>query len=319
MFDGAAFGQEMVAIVRGYVATEIESLRAENTALAAENKALAERLAALEAREMPDVSAFLDAEGVGGIVKAEIAAAIAGLPTPEKGEPGEVDMVAVAAMIEAAVVAEVAALPPVEPLAPDMNAVREIVDELTQQAVSEQLPEAVKAIPAPEKGDPGRDVDMDEVASLIEQSVKSAVDALPAPKDGEPGKDGLGLANALIDREGCLVVTFTDGSDKNLGRVVGKDGDPGKDGHTFTLDDFDIEPIDERTIRMGFTHGDVKHSFELEFPVPVYRGVWKEGQYDRGDMVTWGGDLWHAERATSQKPATDDWRLAVRKGRDAKP
>src|SRR5690606_15554861 len=116
----------MVEIVRGYVATELEPLRAENTALAAENKALADRLSALEAREMPDTSAFLDAEGVGGIVKAEIAAAIAELPAPEKGEPGEVDMVAVAAMIEAAVVAEVAALPPVEPLAPDMNAVREI-------------------------------------------------------------------------------------------------------------------------------------------------------------------------------------------------
>lgn len=201
----------------------------------------------------------------------------------------------------------------------DMDAVREIVDEMTQQAVGEQLAEAVKALPPPEKGEPGRDVDMEEVGQRIEAAVKSAVEALPAPKDGEPGKDGLGLASAFIDRDGCLVVTFTDGSDKNLGLVVGKDGENGKDGETFTLDDFDIEPLDERTIKMGFTRGEVMHSFELEFPVPVYRGVWKEGEsYDRADMVTWGGDLWHAERATSQKPATDDWKLAVRKGRDAK-
>lgn len=220
MFDGEAFGQQMVEIVRGYVATELEPLRAENTALAAENKALADRLSALEVREMPDTSAFLDAEGVAGIVKAEVAESLAGLPAPEKGEPG---------------------------------------------------------------------------------------------------RDGLGLANALIDRDGCLVVTFTDGSDKNLGLVVGKDGENGKDGETFTLDDFDIEPLDERTIKLKFAKGEVVHSFELAFPVPVYRGVFKDGEsYERGDMVTWGGDLWHAERATSQKPATDDWRLAVRKGRDAK-
>lgn len=265
MFDGAAFGQEMVAIVRGYVATELEPLRAENAALRAENKALAERLAALEAREMPEAI---------------------------KGDPGEVDM----------------------------DAVREIVDELTQQAVGEQLAEAIKALPPPEKGEPGRDVDMEEVGQRIEAAIKSAIEALPAPKDGEPGKDGLGLANALIDRSGCLVVTFTDGSDKNLGQVVGKDGENGKDGETFTLDDFDIEPLDERTIKLKFAKGEVVHSFELAFPVPVYRGVFKDGEsYERGDMVTWGGDLWHAERATSQKPATDDWRLAVRKGRDAKP
>lgn len=259
MFDGEAFGQQMVEIVRGYVATELEPLRSENAALAAENKALAERLAALEAREMP-------AKG-------------------DKGDPGEVDMEAIKALID----------------------------------------EAVGAIelPTPEKGEPGepgRDVDMDDVQARIDTAVKSAVEALPAPKDGEPGKDGLGLASAFIDRDGCLVVTFTDGSDKNLGLVVGKDGENGKDGETFTLDDFDIEPLDERTIKMGFTRGEVMHSFELEFPVPVYRGVWKEGEsYDRADMVTWGGDLWHAERATSQKPATDDWKLAVRKGRDAKP
>ena len=35
MFDGELFGQQMVEIVRGYIATEIEPLRAENKALQA--------------------------------------------------------------------------------------------------------------------------------------------------------------------------------------------------------------------------------------------------------------------------------------------
>src|SRR6187551_2718209 len=82
----------------------------------------------------------------------------------------------------------------------------------------------------PEKGEPGdagRDVDMGEVGSLIETAVKSAVAALPAPKDGEAGKDGIGLADALKDADGNLVVVMTDGRTKSLGRVDGKDGADG--------------------------------------------------------------------------------------------
>lgn len=45
-FDGELFGQQMVEIVRGYVAAELDPLRAEN-------KALADRIAELEAREIP--------------------------------------------------------------------------------------------------------------------------------------------------------------------------------------------------------------------------------------------------------------------------
>lgn len=230
------------------------------------------------------------------------------LEARELPAPAEIDMNAITAEIDGKVANSVAAafvtLPvPQDGKSVDMAEVKALVDE------------AVSTLTPAEPIEP----DMDALKEHVEATVKSAVAALPVPKDGEPGQDGLGLANALIDRDGCLVVTFTDGSDKNLGMVVGKDGENGNDGHTFTLDDFDIEPVDERTIKMGFTYGEVKHSFELEFPVPIYRGVWKEGErYERADMVTWGGDLWHAERATSQKPATDDWKLAVRKGRDAK-
>ena len=70
-----------------------------------------------------------------------------------------------------------------------------------------------------------------------------------------------------------------------------------------------------------FTRGDTKHSFELEFPVIIDRGVFKEGQaYVRGDAVTWGGSLWIAQKETGAKPDGPDsgWRLAVKKGRDGK-
>lgn len=263
MFDGEAFGKEMVEIVREYLAGELEAILAENKALTEANAAMVERIKALEDREMPPVL------------------------KGDQGDPGEVDM------------AEV------------------------ERLIGEAVDRAVGAIPAAEPGAPGRDVDMDEVGKRIDAAVKAAVDAIPAAKAGEPGKDGLGLANALIDRAGCLVVTFTDGSDKNLGQVVGKDGEPGKDGETFTLDDFDIEQIDERSISLKFTRGAACHSFELAFAVPIDRGVWSEAkaaEYVRGDAVTWAGSLWIAQKDAPGKPDTADggWRLAVKRGRDGK-
>jgi hypothetical protein len=47
----------------------------------------------------------------------------------------------------------------------------------------------------------------------------------PVGEQGVPGKDGVGLANALIDRNGELVVTLTDGTTKNLGSVVSRQAD----------------------------------------------------------------------------------------------
>jgi hypothetical protein len=135
--------------------------------------------------------------------------------------------------------------------------------------------------------------------------------------DGEAGKDGAGIADLLRDNEGNLVASFTDGRLKNLGPIQGADGKDGRDG--FGLDDFDCVPVDERTIKMEFVRGETKHSYELQFPVVVYRGVFKEGEpYERGDMVTWGGSLWHCDKATTAKPGTEDWTLAAKKGRDGK-
>lgn len=202
------------------------------------------------------------------------------------------------------------------------------------------------------QGEPGKDgadgvsVDPLAVERMVAEAVAIAVATLPAPvagndgrdgidgRDGLPGKDGIagergkdgaGIGDLLIDRDGALVATFTDGRTKSLGVVVGKngtDGLPGKDGETFTLDDFDIVPYDDgRTIKLCFTRGEAMHSFELAFPVVLDRGVFAtERQYEKGDAVTWAGSLWIAQKDTSAKPDTADsgWRLAVKRGRDGK-
>lgn len=98
----------------------------------------------------------------------------------------------------------------------------------------------------------------------------------------------------------------------------GEPGLPGRDG--FSLSDFDVTAIDARTVQLSFEGGEERFEVDLKFPVPLYRDVFKDGEeYERGDMVTYGGSLWHCNEATKSKPGADPaWTLAVKRGRDGK-
>ena len=52
----------------------------------------------------------------------------------------------------------------------------------------------------------------------------------PDGKDGAPGTNGRGIAEAVVNEDGELVLTYTDGETQNLGRVVGADGADGEKG-----------------------------------------------------------------------------------------
>ena len=51
-----------------------------------------------------------------------------------------------------------------------------------------------------------------------------------AGKAGADGANGRGIAEAALNEDGELVLTFTDGTTQNLGRVVGADGTDGRNG-----------------------------------------------------------------------------------------
>ena len=61
-------------------------------------------------------------------------------------------------------------------------------------------------------------------------------------------------------------------------------------------------------------------AYSLATPALIYRGVWKEGDYEPGDTCTYDGQLWHCNTATSDMPGggTPCWTLAVRRGRDGR-
>jgi len=85
----------------------------------------------------------------------------------------------------------------------------------------------------------------------------------------------------------------------------------------------DVRALDGMTVEMQPDGRTLELDFGLygrrtvKMPNLVYRGIWKDGQYERGDAVTWAGSLWIAERDTDSKPGANDsgWRMAVKKGR----
>lgn len=213
---------------------------------------------------------------------------------------------------------------------------------------------AFKQLPGP-KGEDGKDAPAVSPAELVAELVKSEalaplIDLMVADavakhfeanpvrdgRDGErgpqgekgdagergaDGKDGVGLADALIDREGALVLTMTDGRAKTLGVVVGRDGADGKNGRDGIDFDKCVGHFDaERGYVLTFSAGET--SAEHVLPYMRHGGFWSEGKGAKaGESWTHDGALWIAKRETGAKPCLEnreDWILAARKGRDGK-
>jgi len=259
---------------------------------------------------------------IGGLIREAIAPVKRELEelrerAPEKGEPGQnaeqVDVDALADLVVAKLL--------------DSPRLLTLVDVATADAVSKHF----EANPVQH----GRDAD----PAVIEATVKAAVEALPAPKDGrdadpvteqqlaavvakhltdnppQPGADGVGLAGAMIDRAGELVITTTKGEAVRLGKVVGEDG---RDGLSFET--ASGEYYAERGFVLTLGAGDRRKEFVL--PYMVHRGFHRDGMgMKAGQSVTHDGALWIAKRDNASRPClenADDWILAARKGRDGK-
>jgi hypothetical protein len=123
----------------------------------------------------------------------------------------------------------------------------------------------------------------DLVKAVVELEVHKAVQAIPVPRDGKDGRDGV-------------------------------------DGLSFEEfeEHFDGERTVTRTYRRG---GKIIAVKTYKLPGVIYRRVWKEGgEYDRGDMVTWHGSLWHCNEPTTDPPGdgVPAWTLAAKRGADGR-
>lgn len=199
----------------------------------------------------------------------------------------------------------------------------ETVAEMVRQSIASDLDEIRAAIPDPQ--------DVPDFAAMVAEAVK----AIPAPKDGkdgidgkdgergpkgEAGRDGLDVKDLFRGEGGRLIAVMADGRTKDLGAFVGKDGADGVDGKDgrdgLGFDDLSFEEKDGR-LHVVLRRGEAVK--EARLPGLSYRGVWKAGDYLKGDTVTWGGSTFIALQDTSEKPETNGhWQLAVKRGRDGK-
>jgi hypothetical protein len=268
------------------------------------------------------------------------------MPIPRDGESPDPKIVAALARDDLrkdieSVRAAISALPEL----PDIPA-------MVEKAVSN----AVASLPPPGKGEPGKDADpetiaqmvlkaitapptIEEVAAMVNDRVAECVAAIPRPADGRDGapgrdgkdgakgekgadgRDGIGLAGAMIDREGELAITLTNGEMQKLVPVVGRDGAAGRDGTDGVgFDDMALVYDGERTVTLRFVKDERVREERLVFPVVLDRGVYASGkEYSPGDAVTYGGGLWIAQEPTDEKPdGGKGWRLAVKRGRDGR-
>lgn len=154
-----------------------------------------------------------------------------------------------------------------------------------------------------ERGMDGKSVTREEIEAIVERHLSGmfakwaleferrgmdllqrTADRMPAPKDGINGKDG-------------------------------RDGIP--------LDGFDAALAEDgRTVLLSLRAGETLIERSLVLPVPIDRGVYREGQpYAKGDAVSFGGSAWIAQQDDPpSKPGMPDsgWRLAVKAGRPGK-
>ena len=134
-----------------------------------------------------------------------------------------------------------------------------------------------------------------------------ALAPMPGPRGerGEQGKQGPPGERGIKGETGRNASDLTYLED----RVVEQVGRALKTA-TFT------SPDGGRTLRWAV--GEAVH--EIKTAIVLDAGVWKEGtSCVAGDAVTLGGSLFIAQSDTTAKPgASDDWRLAVKRGNDGR-
>jgi integrin beta 3 len=208
----------------------------------------------------------------------------------------------------------------------------------------EALQEQLKAIPAGDTGDTGEPGEQGPPGENGQDGATGEQGpAGPPGEAGTPGEKGLdgkdgvdGKSVALEDLQGLVERTIEGAMTKALldferraqdvlHRVIAAIPKPqdGKDGRdAMELDSFDVTQLEDgRTMVLSLSAGETRIAKEVTWPVPMDAGFYQDGKaYGAGDGVTFGGSFWIAQKATSTKPGigNDDWRLAVKKGRDGK-
>lgn len=182
-----------------------------------------------------------------------------------------------------------------------------------------------------EKGDPGQPGERGEKgdAGADGKDGKDGRDGRDG-KDGTPGRDAAELAPlpAIDEARSYPAGTWAHHAGGLIraerATVPVRDGDLQAAGWAVMVEGVAAVVVtqgeDPREIEVAsmLTSG-TKAVCTFSIPMVIDRGVWREGEHEKGDHVTWDGSGWIAQRKTATKPGTGpDWRLSTKRGRDGK-
>lgn len=289
--------QKFVGEVQDYIGRAIAPVVARLKAL--EDRPSERGIDGKDGRDGSD-GASITAADVEPLIAERVKAAIAQVPAPQNGRDGK----DAEPILLQDVIAELADASEIKTL------LSLLVAEAIHEGVTTALPDAVaaylKANP-PKDGRDGADGKDGRDAEPGEDGAK-----------GDPGRDGIGVAGTLIDRDGALVLTLSDGTTKSLGVVVGRNGTDGRDGLSMTdvsrQYDAESREIVERWTAAGVTK-------ELRYPAGGihHGGYWREGvRAKAAETWTRGGTTFIAKCDTDATPSreSEHWLIFASKGRD---
>jgi hypothetical protein len=334
MPDMQQMAGDVIAAVKTFVSSAVEKL-------SPRIESLEKRLAELPAPEKGEPGKDADIADLIPTMESEIAKRVEALPDPA---------VALVPFIDERVADAVAAIEKPQGVTVDqvmpalIEALKQAVAELPKpepgkdadpEFIRQQVAEAVAEMPRPEDG---KSVTIEELQPAIAEQVEKAVKALPAP---QPGKDATHeqveaavlkalssptppsfIAEWLSSKSAAWELDFERRAQGVLERAAERIPKPkdGTDGVGF--DDLTVEHDGARNVVLRFVKGDQVKEFPLTVPALIYRGVFTEGKtYDPGDVVTWGGSMWHCDEASASKPGepgTKGWTLSVKRGSPGK-
>lgn len=122
---------------------------------------------------------------------------------------------------------------------------------------------------------------------------------------GTDGKDGVGIEKSVINANGELVLTYTDGREINVGKVVGEDGEQGEkgdDGATPTITTSDIDGGTE--VRIVYPNGGGANQFTIMDGITPVKGVDYYTLEDKAEIESYIDEKL-AEKDQSQEIFTD--------------
>lgn len=203
--------------------------------------------------------------------------------------------------------------------------------------------EVAKAIAEVPPAKDGVSVSAEDVRPMLVELVDSAVKALPPAENGQDAdmsalKEHLGElvkgiqlpdvptaeeVGALFERRfSDLTLHWERQVREDTSKALDRIPAP-KDGRdALPLESFDLElGEDGRTVTVKMQAGEALVEKSVRIASVIDRGVFTaEKAYEQGDGTTYGGCYWIAQKDAPQgvPGCSNDWRLAVKKGRDGK-